>query len=58
MSHFSSSVESLCRSASSTKARGQSIGYRGIAFKSLAAPLNLSRQRPQPVLTHIEATAS
>ncbi|QQU24951.1 DUF3883 domain-containing protein [Corynebacterium ulcerans] len=30
-------VESLCRSASSTKTRGDSIGYRGIGFKSLAA---------------------
>ncbi|MEU1892868.1 sacsin N-terminal ATP-binding-like domain-containing protein [Streptomyces pristinaespiralis] len=31
-------VEALCRSASSTKSRGgDSIGYRGIGFKSLAA---------------------
>lgn len=30
-------AESLCRSASSTKTRGDSIGYRGIGFKSLAA---------------------
>lgn len=30
-------AESLCRSATSTKTRGQSIGYRGIGFKSLAA---------------------
>ncbi|MFD3971479.1 sacsin N-terminal ATP-binding-like domain-containing protein [Streptomyces cyaneofuscatus] len=31
-------VEALCRSASSTKTRGSdSIGYRGIGFKSLAA---------------------
>lgn len=30
-------AESLCRSASSSKTRGQSIGYRGIGFKSLAA---------------------
>ncbi|MEU5400270.1 DUF3883 domain-containing protein [Streptomyces sp. NPDC005963] len=31
-------VEALCRSASSTKTRGgDSIGYRGIGFKSLAA---------------------
>ncbi|KSZ58796.1 hypothetical protein Z045_09130 [Rhodococcus pyridinivorans KG-16] len=31
-------IESLCRSASSTKTRGDaSIGYRGIGFKSLAA---------------------
>lgn len=28
-------VESLCRSASSTKIRGESIGYRGIGFKSV-----------------------
>lgn len=28
-------VESLCRSASSTKTRGESIGYRGIGFKSV-----------------------
>ncbi len=28
-------VESLCRSASSTKTRGKSIGYRGIGFKSV-----------------------
>jgi Domain of unknown function (DUF3883) len=32
-----SDAESLCRSATSTKTRGQSIGYRGIGFKSLAA---------------------
>ena len=30
-------IEALCRSASSTKQRGDSIGYRGIGFKSLAA---------------------
>lgn len=30
-------AEALCRSASSTKSRGESIGYRGIGFKSLAA---------------------
>lgn len=30
-------VEALCRSASSTKKRGESIGYRGIGFKSMAA---------------------
>ena len=30
-------AEALCRSASSTKTRGNSIGYRGIGFKSLAA---------------------
>lgn len=30
-------VEALCRSASSSKTRGDSIGYRGIGFKSLAA---------------------
>lgn len=28
-------LESLCRSASSTKVRGESIGYRGIGFKSV-----------------------
>jgi len=28
-------VESLCRSASSTKTRGENIGYRGIGFKSV-----------------------
>ena len=28
-------LESLCRSASSSKVRGQSIGYRGIGFKSV-----------------------
>lgn len=30
-------VESLCRSASSFKARGASIGYRGIGFKSVVS---------------------
>ncbi len=30
-------AEALCRSASSSKTRGDSIGYRGIGFKSLAA---------------------
>lgn len=30
-------AEALCRSASSSKMRGDSIGYRGIGFKSLAA---------------------
>ncbi|WP_328534775.1 DUF3883 domain-containing protein [Micromonospora zamorensis] len=30
-------IEALCRSASSTKQRGDFIGYRGIGFKSLAA---------------------
>jgi hypothetical protein len=30
-------AEALCRSASSSKVRGDSIGYRGIGFKSLAA---------------------
>lgn len=30
-------AEALCRSASSSKKRGDSIGYRGIGFKSLAA---------------------
>ncbi|MDR0627944.1 MAG: hypothetical protein LBG11_11950 [Bifidobacteriaceae bacterium] len=30
-------AEGLCRSASSTKIRGESIGYRGIGFKALAA---------------------
>ena len=29
-------AEALCRSASSSKTRGDSIGYRGISFKSLA----------------------
>jgi hypothetical protein len=29
--------ESLCRSASSSKIRGESIGYRGIGFKSVSA---------------------
>lgn len=29
-------MDALCRSASSAKARGDSIGYRGIGFKSLA----------------------
>lgn len=34
----SADIESLCRSANSTKQRGgQTIGYRGIGFKSLAA---------------------
>ena len=28
-------VESLCRSASSNKTRGENIGYRGIGFKSV-----------------------
>lgn len=32
-----SDAEALCRSATSTKTRGESIGYRGIGFKSLAA---------------------
>lgn len=30
-----SDLESLCRSASSTKIRGETIGYRGIGFKSV-----------------------
>ena len=30
-------VESLCRSASSTKTRGKTIGYRGIGFKSVVS---------------------
>lgn len=30
-------LESLCRSASSNKVRGESIGYRGIGFKSVVA---------------------
>jgi hypothetical protein len=30
-------AEALCRSASSSKTPGDSIGYRGIGFKSLAA---------------------
>lgn len=30
-----SDFESICRSASSTKSRGSSIGYRGIGFKSV-----------------------
>lgn len=30
-------VESLCRSASSKKARGKTIGYRGIGFKSVVS---------------------
>lgn len=30
-------LESLCRSASSNKARGASIGYRGIGFKSVVS---------------------
>jgi hypothetical protein len=30
-------LESLCRSAVSTKTRGDAIGYRGIGFKSVAA---------------------
>jgi len=30
-------LESLCRSASSTKERGTSIGYRGIGFKSVVS---------------------
>lgn len=33
-------VESLCRSASSNKARGTSIGYRGIGFKSVVSFAN------------------
>lgn len=32
----SADVNSLCRSATSTKSRGESIGYRGIGFKSVA----------------------
>jgi Domain of unknown function (DUF3883) len=40
-------AESLCRSASSTKTRDQSIGYRGIGFKSLAA-----------VSSHIDVTSA
>jgi hypothetical protein len=42
-----SDAEALCRSAASTKTRGQSIGYRGIGFKSLAA-----------VSTHIEVRSA
>ncbi|MDF1871827.1 DUF3883 domain-containing protein [Vannielia sp.] len=30
-------LRSICRSGSSTKTRGQTIGYRGIGFKSVAA---------------------
>lgn len=30
-------IESLCRSATSSKKRGQSIGYRGIGFKSVVS---------------------
>ena len=30
-------IESLCRSASSSKVRGNSIGYRGIGFKSVVS---------------------
>lgn len=30
-------LESLCRSASSSKVRGQTIGYRGIGFKSVVS---------------------
>lgn len=30
-------IESLCRSAASSKMRGQSIGYRGIGFKSVVS---------------------
>lgn len=30
-------IESLCRSASSHKARGKTIGYRGIGFKSIVS---------------------
>ena len=33
----SNDVESLCRSAASTKVRGSSIGYRGIGFKSVVS---------------------
>mgnify|MGYP001165574128 CR=1 FL=1 len=33
----SADIESLCRSASSTKVRGNSIGYRGIGFKSVVS---------------------
>lgn len=33
----SEDLESLCRSAVSTKTRGDAIGYRGIGFKSVAA---------------------
>lgn len=33
----SNDVESLCRSAASTKVRGKSIGYRGIGFKSVVS---------------------
>lgn len=32
-----SDIESLCRSASSFKVRGKSIGYRGIGFKSVVS---------------------
>ena len=33
----SADVESLCRSASSSKIRGNTIGYRGIGFKSVVS---------------------
>lgn len=36
----STDIESLCRSASSTKVRGESIGYRGIGFKSVVGIAN------------------
>lgn len=35
-----SDIESLCRSASSKKNRGTSIGYRGIGFKSVVSVAN------------------
>lgn len=36
----STDIRSLCRSASSSKTRGKSIGYRGIGFKSVVSIAN------------------
>ena len=48
-------IESLCRSASSTKTRGSgSIGYRGIGFKSLAAISSRFARHVQRSLLQLE----
>ncbi|MFI9583460.1 sacsin N-terminal ATP-binding-like domain-containing protein [Streptomyces sp. NPDC052236] len=52
-------VEALCRSANSTKSRGgDSIGYRGIGFKSLAAIASRIEVRSADVRFAFDRTAA
>ncbi|WP_406387264.1 sacsin N-terminal ATP-binding-like domain-containing protein [Streptomyces sp. NBC_00887] len=52
-------VEALCRSASSTKLRGgDSIGYRGIGFKSLAAIASRIEVRSADVVFTFDKTTA